>query len=109
MTTKVILLVLTIIVSSLTISAYYTYNYDNNHDLRLEVEKYLDSVQLRSDGNQPITIHYLVNLNHEIVVLSTSTQEFENQIKNVLNYKAIKTTNVEVNKIYTLPIKIGKK
>jgi hypothetical protein len=108
MTTRNLLLAVLLFVSSMTLSANHTYPYGKNPEMRLELAKYLKSANLTSATQETITVSFLVNSNHEVVVIATSNEDFENTIKGALNYKSIKTSNFEVNKIYILPLKINK-
>ena len=109
MRTRNLLFVALLFVSTLSLKANITEPTGKNLELRTEIVNLLNQANLTSEMTQSITINFLVNANHEVVVISTSNEIVEESIKNTLNYKSIKTSDYEVNKIYTLPIKIAKK
>ena len=109
MRTRNLLFVALLFVSTLSLKANITDPTGKNLELRTEIVNLLNQANLTSEVAQSITINFLVNANREVVVISTSNEIVEESIKNTLNYKSIKTSDYEVNKIYTLPIKIAKK
>ena len=56
--------------------------------------------------NQKIKVHFLINSANEVVVLRTSNEKTDQLIKAHLNYKSLKYRDLEVNKVYILPISI---
>jgi hypothetical protein len=75
-------------------------------NIRQTVAKILKSSSLTSEK---FVVNFLVNSNDEIIVVSTSSKENENAIKNLLNYAKVEKGEVTPNTIYTLPITIDKK
>jgi len=108
MKTRNLLFVALLFLSTLSLKANDTNPSGKNQELRTEVANYLKEANLTNEVAQSITINFLVNANHELVVISTSNEVMESAIRNSLNYKTIKTSDFEVNKIYTLPVKITK-
>lgn len=51
-----------------------------------------------------VNISFLVNGQNEIIVLSTSSPEYDSQIKTRLNYRKISVSELDYNTIYTLPV-----
>lgn len=109
MKTRNLLFVALLFLSTLSLKANDINPTGSNQELRTEVGNYLKEANLNSEETLSISINFLVNANHEVVVISTSNINIENAVRNSLNYKTIKTSNFEVNKIYTLPVKITKK
>jgi hypothetical protein len=109
MKTRNLLFVALLLLSTFGLKANHTDPNGKNPELRTEVANLLKQANLTSGFAQSITINFLVNANNEIVVISTSNEGLEETIKNTLNYKSIKTSDFEVNKIYTLPVKVVKK
>lgn len=56
--------------------------------------------------SQSIKVHFLVNTSNEIVVLKTSNDKLDRIVKANLNYKSLDNRDLEVNKVYILPITI---
>jgi hypothetical protein len=75
-------------------------------NIRETVAKILKSSNLKAEK---FVINLLVNSNNEIIVVSTSSKENENAVKNLLNYTKVDKEDVTPNTIYTLPIKVDKK
>jgi phosphoserine phosphatase len=109
MRTRNLLFVALLFVSTLSLKANNTEPTGKNQELIAELGNLLKQANLTSEMAQSITINFLVNANREVVVISTSNTSTAESIKNTLNYKTIKTSDYEVNKIYTLPVKIVKK
>lgn len=51
-----------------------------------------------------VNITFIVNDQHELVVLSTNNQLFDYSIKSLLNYKKIVLSDLTPNTVYTLPV-----
>ncbi|MBK6365424.1 MAG: hypothetical protein IPG18_17550 [Saprospiraceae bacterium] len=64
---------------------------------------YMDGVELLKNG-QKININFLINAQNEIIVLSTSNEDFDFAIKEVLNYSKITLIELKPNTVYTLPV-----
>lgn len=55
-----------------------------------------------------VNLYFMVNKDYEVIVLQTSSDEIDSLIKSKLNYKVLKNRDLQVNKIYTLPIRFVK-
>ena len=55
-------------------------------------------------NNKTVKVHFMVNTSNEVVVLRTNDDDLDNVIKYGLNYKELKNKDLEVNKVYILPI-----
>lgn len=108
MTRKNLIFATLLLMITVTVSAYQNYTYNKNPELRKELMEYISITNVTSQIDQPFTVIYLVNSDREIVVVDTSNEKMAEFIKNALNYKSIKTSNFEVNKIYILTLKIFK-
>ena len=53
-------------------------------------------------------IFFMVNSYNEVIVIQTSSKEIDSKLKNELNYKSLENRDLEVNKVYTLPIRFEK-
>lgn len=53
---------------------------------------------------QKVKVHFMINTANEIVVLRTSSKDVDGVLKRTLNYKELKNRDLEVNKVYILPI-----
>jgi hypothetical protein len=51
-----------------------------------------------------VNITFIVNDQHELVVLSTNNQLFDYSIKSLMNYKKIVLSDLTPNTVYTLPV-----
>jgi hypothetical protein len=51
-----------------------------------------------------VNITFIVNDQHELVVLSTNNHLFDDSIKSLLNYKKIVLSDLKQNTVYTLPV-----
>jgi len=50
----------------------------------------------------------MVNSNNEIIIISTDQKNLDSSIKSTLNYKKLKSSDMEVNVTYTLPVSLKK-
>ena len=71
-----------------------------------EIEKIIQKIDF---DQSTMTIHtanvfFMVNSHNEVIVLQTSSDEIDSLIKSELNYKTLKNRDLQVHKIYTLPI-----
>lgn len=53
-----------------------------------------------------LNISFFVNGKNELIVVSTNNAELDQAIKNALNYHKIIISELEYNKVYTLPVVI---
>lgn len=53
-------------------------------------------------------VFFMINSYNEVIVVQTSSKEVDSKIKNSLNYKALESRDLEVNKVYTLPLRFEK-
>jgi len=53
-----------------------------------------------------MSITFFVNVQNEIIVVSTNNKKLDNVVKSSLNYKKIAIEELEYNKIYTVPVVI---
>jgi len=49
-------------------------------------------------------LFFMVNSHNEVVIIQTSSDEVDAKLKRNLNYKTLDNRDLEVNKVYTLPI-----
>ena len=54
--------------------------------------------------DQTIKVQFMINADDEIIVLQTNDARVDQKIKNHLNYAQIKKNDLEVNKIYIIPV-----
>lgn len=76
--------------------------------LRTEITDMIGHPQVINGEEQRVTLHFTINTKNEVVVLSTNSKEYDNYIKNKLNYKQLQKSNAIINKKYTLPLIIKK-
>lgn len=73
-----------------------------------EIQSLIKGIEFdfESLDNQTVKVHFLINSANEVVVLRTSNEKTDNLIKANLNYKSLESRDLEVNKVYILPISI---
>jgi len=71
--------------------------------------KYLQKIDISDfEGEKTVMVHFILNTDHEILVLSTNDEEFDRRIKTSLNYKKIENYKLDVNESYWLPVTFKK-
>ena len=75
-------------------------------DLSTELHKFIKDIDIADMELEEyrVQVKFIVNSKNEVVVLSTSNPEFDRVLKAKLNYKTIKTEDLNLNKHYVLPI-----
>ncbi len=81
----------------------------NSPDLtstRMQIRDMIVKSKISSFIKVETTVHvtFLVNQKNEIIVLSTDSDVLDKNLKSVLNYKKLTTSDFKVNETYTLPI-----
>ena len=72
-----------------------------------QIAKLLDGLDVSSIKNdETIKIDFMISSTGEIIVLSTNSEELDEELKSKLNYKKLKSVNLESFKTYTVPVKI---
>ncbi len=56
------------------------------------------------EGETRISVSFMVTKSSEIVVLSTSDEEFDSYVKTSLNYQQLKNHSLKSNTVYVLPL-----
>ncbi len=71
-----------------------------------EIRSFINHIKfdLEDLDQQSVKVHFMVNTANEIVVLRTNNQSVDSTIKRGLNYKELKSRDLEVNRVYILPI-----
>ena len=77
---------------------------------RSEIKKMIEKADLAKSIKSDVTVHvtFMVNGDNEIIILSTDKKNLDSSIKSTLNYKKLKSSDMEVNKTYTLPVSLKK-
>ena len=57
---------------------------------------------------EKLVVNFTVSDQNEIVVISTSSDQFDRMIKQKLNYKKLDTKNLQIGELFTLPLVIKK-
>ena len=71
-----------------------------------QFQKLLKGIDMTNlSSSKTIYVDFLLNDKGEIMVLSTNDSHFDKTIKSKLNYKAIRSENLEFNTKYTIPLK----
>ena len=81
-----------------------------NKTARQEIKTWIQKADLASTIKEDLTVYvtFMVNEKNEVIVTSTSGDGLDTSIKNTLNYKQLQSTDMEVNKTYTLPVVLKK-
>lgn len=74
--------------------------------LREEIRLMVQKAELNNTEEVNVVVNFVVNNNHEIVIISTNDTTLDWEIRTVLNLKKVEAEDIEINKIYTLPIKV---
>ena len=77
---------------------------------RTEIKEMIMKSEITKDLRAEITVNvtFQVNAKNEIIVISTDSVDFDSNLKSVLNYKKLKSSDMSIGKTYTLPIKLTK-
>lgn len=75
-----------------------------------EVSAYIKNIDIAALnlGEDKFHINFIVNNENEIVVMSTSNEDFDRIFKSALNYKSVKADGIERFKVFTLPVTLKK-
>lgn len=76
-----------------------------------EINQLVSKIDFDVDAlnSEKVKMYFIVNVKNEIVILKTNNENVDATLKNNLNYKALKSTDLEINKVYILPISFEKK
>ena len=89
-----------------SLSAFASSGESEPSDIRTEIVKMvkgIDCSDLEKDYERTY-VQFIVNAKNEIVVVNVSSKEMASRIKSRLNYKKLKTEDVQQNEIYTVPL-----
>ena len=77
---------------------------------RFEIKKLIEKADLASIIENEVTVNvtFMVNGNNELIIMSTDKKDLDSRIKSTLNYKKLKSSDIKVNKTYTLPVILKK-
>ena len=77
---------------------------------RKEIKTWIQKADLTAELKENVTIHvtFMINNKNEIIIQSTSKENFEHRIKAALNHKKLDSTDMKPNIKYTLPIILKK-
>ncbi|MDF1696412.1 MAG: hypothetical protein P1U56_11290 [Saprospiraceae bacterium] len=81
-----------------------------NKTARKEIKTLIQKSNLAADIQKDVTVHvtFMVNDKNEIIVTSTDKANLDRIIKYTLNYKKLESTDMQLNKTYTLPVVLKK-
>jgi len=71
-----------------------------------QIQAYLKGIDFNKivKADTKVNISFMINAQNEILVVSTNNKDLDNILKNALNYKSISVSELEYNKIYTVPV-----
>jgi len=77
---------------------------------RTEIKKLIEKADLADNIKSDVIVNvkFMVNSNNEIIIISTDHKNLDSGIKSTLNYKKLKSSDMEVNMTYTLPVSLKK-
>ncbi|MFT6334706.1 MAG: hypothetical protein ACI86M_001631 [Saprospiraceae bacterium] len=77
---------------------------------RTEIKEMIVKAEFVKDLTAEISVNvtFQVNAKNEIIVISTDNDTYDSNLKSVLNYKKLKSSDMRINTTYTLPIKLKK-
>jgi len=104
-TLKVLCLTFVLVLVSFSAEAHTSFAPDSKPEYA-QLKKYLQKIDFTSfvKGATKINVNFLINSKNEVIVISTSDKDMDFTVKNALNYKQIEVSDLEYNKIYTLPV-----
>lgn len=73
-----------------------------------QIYKLLEGMDIENLDEGMIYIDFMLNDKSEIIVLSTSNENLDLTLKSVLNYKTLKSSELDYYKKYTVPVRIVK-
>ena len=80
---------------------------EGQEELRAEILNAIGHPQIKSgDVLDRVTIHFMINAKNEVVILSTSNDDYDHYIKSKLNYYELTNSRGVINKQYTFPLVI---
>lgn len=73
-----------------------------------QIRDLLSSVQISNyvKSETKLNISFIVNDKNELIVVSTNNVDLDGVVKNALNYHKITVSELEYNKLYTIPVVI---
>ena len=85
-------------------------NNPEKNSARYEIKKLIEKANLTADLKSDLTVNvtFMVNSQNEIIIMSTDKKDLDSSIKATLNYKKLKSSDMKVNKAYTLPVILKK-
>jgi hypothetical protein len=77
---------------------------------RNEIKELIKKADLAENlkSNVTVNVKFMVNANNEIIVMSTDQKNLDSSIKSTLNYKKLKSSDMDINVTYTLPVVLKK-
>jgi len=106
------------ITKSLLLSALFTLilgtasanNNPTTKTARAEIKEMISKANFAKNISEEVTLNvtFQVNGKNEIIIMSTDNDKYDSSLKSVLNYQKLKSSDIAINKTYTLPIKLKK-
>ena len=77
---------------------------------RTEIKELIVKADITNNLASEVTVNvtFQVNSKNEILVISTDNDDLDSNLKSVLNYKKLKSSDMNVGTTYTLPVKLKK-
>ena len=97
------------LLTSFSLSAYNTTGIDENNTNSTavaQIEALIQNINFDVSAldEETIKVQFMINADDEIIVLQTDDKRVDQKIKSHLNYARIKNNDLEVNKIYIIPV-----
>lgn len=86
----------------------HTPNSSNPSSVQEQISDLLQGIEFTDvDEENTVLVDFILTDRNEIMILSTNSKNFDGIIKARLNYKKIKTQDLERNKTYTVPVRFA--
>lgn len=92
-----------------SLNTIFAFGPGDDKDFRNEIKKLVVNSKLNNSDSETIFVDFLVNKKGQIIVVGTNDDANDTVLRGTLHMHKLKGSGYEVNKMYTLPIVIGKK
>ena len=98
--------IMAIIISTAAMSYTVNLDFSSTEKLRKEISDKLRNMDIRNYdiSDYDVKVQFTINDKNELVVLRTDNEVLDKLIKETLNYKTIKLTDVRRNSLYSIKV-----
>ena len=83
-------------------------SFDPNTSTREEIQLMMQDVDFKLESTDKILVNFMINTDNKLIIVSTDSKTNDEIIRSSLNLKSINSIDLELNKIYTIPIQLKK-